>query len=99
MDVKDALVTLGEDGLVADKLKDVDLSLEQFCDWYGGLVSQAENITLVHLIFTIKRNAQLDVFTGLSVLNAQLFAVVDSNDSACEAGWHQLEEVSKLVCA
>lgn len=97
--VEDALVALGEDGLVTDQLEDVELGLEKLSHWHCLLVAKAQNITLVHFLLIVNAQSEFHILTRLCVFDRLVLAVVNSDNLASKARGHQSQGISELNSA
>jgi hypothetical protein len=80
--MKHALVTLGNDRLVGNKIIELNLCLENLSYRYYRLVSVANHITLVDSVLTFNVKAQLYILTRLSIAHTLILTIVYSVDLA-----------------
>ena len=78
VDMNHALVTLGDNRLVGNKIIELNLCLENFSYRYNRLVSMANHITLVDSVLTFNVKAQLYIFTRLSIAHTLILTIVYS---------------------
>jgi hypothetical protein len=96
MNMKDALIALGHDGLVVDQLEDFDFCLKKLRDRDNLGVTKADDITLVYPILALNVESELDILTGLSVAHALLLSIVDGLNLARNATGHQPQAITKF---
>jgi hypothetical protein len=95
VDVEDALVALGHDGLVVDQLKDFDFCLKQLRDRDNLGVTKADDITLVDSILVLNVESKLDILARLGVVDALFLSIVDGLNLARDATGHQSQAITK----
>jgi hypothetical protein len=96
MNMEDALVALGHDGLVVDQLEDFDFCLKELRDRDNLGVTKADDITLVDSILALNVESELDILTRLGVAHALLFSIVDGLNLARDAARHQSQAITKF---
>lgn len=79
MDVQNALITFRENRLVANKLKQINLCLEEFRDG-DTLILVSNDITLVNLILVFNVQTKFNILSWLCISNSLIFAIVNSLD-------------------
>lgn len=78
VNMKNTLITLGEDRLVRDEFLDINFSLKELTNWNVRLITAANNIALVDSFLIVNIKAQLDILARLCVSNALIFRIIDS---------------------
>jgi hypothetical protein len=94
--VKDALVTLRNNGFIINQLKNFKFSFKEFWNGNNLLITKANDITFVDSVFIFNVEANLNVFTRFCIVDGFFLSIQNSLDLARYTTWHQSDTISKL---